>query len=250
MSEKNVVTLHGVSVYHTVDPFAEPTERRLLEEGELVLGDVNLEVGRGEFIYLIGRVGSGKSSLLKTLYAELPLVCGDGEVVGFNLRRLTRHDIPYLRRQIGIVFQDMQLLPDRNVAQNLRFVLQSTGWRDEQKIAARIVEVLTQVGLEHKHYKMPFELSGGEQQRLVIARALLNDPPLVLADEPTGNLDPVTADSIMQLFQRIAERGTSIIMSTHNAALVEHYPARALIFAHSRVKDVDLHEKLSQQTEI
>ncbi|MDE6779261.1 MAG: ATP-binding cassette domain-containing protein, partial [Alistipes sp.] len=203
-----------------------------------------LEVALGELVYLLGRGGSGKSSMLKTLYAELQLVAGEGDVVGFDLRRLRRRDIPYLRRKIGIVFQDYQLLTDRNVFMNLYYVMRATGWQSEEKIRRRIEEVLTVTGLENKSYKMTFELSGGEQQRLVIARALLNKPHLLLADEPTGNLDPVTADGIMKLFRRIADAGTAVVMSTHNTALIEDYPARTLLFSHGRMKEVDIDQQL------
>lgn len=241
MEQKKVIRLKGVSIYHAGE---YRSERAMLREGEMVLSGVDLEVGRGEFVYLIGRVGSGKSSLLKTLYAEVPLLVGEGSIAGFNLRRLRRREIPYLRRRIGIVFQDYQLLTDRNVFMNLYYVMKATGWRRETEIRERIDEVLSLVDLSSKSYKMPFELSGGEQQRLVIARALLNDPEVLLADEPTGNLDPVTADGIMKLFCRIAERGCAVVMSTHNTALIENYPARAVLFAQGVIREVDLKEQL------
>ncbi len=196
-------------------------------------------------VYLLGRVGSGKSSLLKTLYAEVELLTGEGRIAGFDLRRLRRRDIPYLRRRIGIVFQDYQLLTDRNVFMNLHYVMKATGWKEETRIRERIDEVLNLVNLTQKSYKMPYELSGGEQQRLVIARALLNEPRVVLADEPTGNLDPVTADGIMQLFRQIASRGCAVVMSTHNTSLIENYPARAILFAQGRIREVDLQAELS-----
>lgn len=210
-----------------------------------MLSDLDLEVREGEFVYLIGRVGSGKSSLLKILYADLQLVSGEGSVAGFDLRRLRRRDIPCLRRRMGIVFQDYQLLTDRNVFMNLYYVMKATGWKRETEIRQRIGEVLQVVRLESKSYKMPFELSGGEQQRLVIARALLNRPRLLLADEPTGNLDPVTADGIMTLFREIASRGCAVVMSTHNTSLIEQYPARAVLFSHGRIREVDLREELA-----
>lgn len=210
----------------------------------MVLSDVSLTVAPGELVYLIGRVGSGKSTLLKTLYAEVQLLTGEGYVAGFDLRRLRRRDIPYLRRRIGIVFQDYQLLTDRNAFLNLHYVLRATGWRNESEIRQRIEKVLDVVQLSSKSYKMPFELSGGEQQRLVIARALLNDPQVLLADEPTGNLDPVTADGIMQLFRQIAARGCAVVMSTHNTALIENYPARAILFAQGKIREVDLAAEL------
>lgn len=190
MSGKRVIELRDVAIYHAENPFGRQSAERLVRSGELVLSEVDFSVEEGEFVYLIGRVGSGKSTLLKTLYADVQLLVGEGCVVGFDLRKLRRRQIPYLRRKIGIVFQDYQLLTDRNVFQNLYYVMRATGWRAETEIRRRIDEVLQLVGLEAKHYKMPFELSGGEQQRLVIARALLNKPRLLLADEPTGNLDP------------------------------------------------------------
>ena len=182
MGEQNVIRLRGVTIYHTDDPFGSRSEKKLLQQGELILSDLNFDINAGEFVYLIGRVGSGKSSLLKTLYAELQLIEGEGYVAGFDLRKLKRREIPMLRRRIGIVFQDYQLLTDRNVFMNLYYVMKATGWKNESEIRKRIDEVLKVVSLEAKGYKMPFELSGGEQQRLVIARALLNRPRLLLAD--------------------------------------------------------------------
>lgn len=242
MDDKYVVRLKDAAIYHVGDG---RSERKLLREGEMVLSDVGFSVAPGEFVYLIGRVGSGKSTLLKTLYAEVRLLTGEGYVAGFDLRRLRRRDIPYLRRRIGIVFQDYQLLTDRNVFMNLHYVMRATGWRRETEIRQRIDQVLNLVDLGPKSYKMPFELSGGEQQRLVIARALLNDPKVLLADEPTGNLDPVTADGIMQLFRKIAARGCAVVMSTHNTSLIENYPARAILFAQGRIREVDLKAELS-----
>jgi cell division transport system ATP-binding protein len=243
-NEKYVVELRNAAIYHADDPFGSRSEERLLRQGEMVLSDVSLTVAPGELVYLIGRVGSGKSTLLKTLYAEVQLLMGEGYVAGFDLRRLRRRDIPYLRRRIGIVFQDYQLLTDRNAFLNLHYVLRATGWRNESEIRQRIEKVLDVVQLSSKSYKMPFELSGGEQQRLVIARALLNDPQVLLADEPTGNLDPVTADGIMQLFRQIAARGCAVVMSTHNTALIENYPARAILFAQGKIREVDLAAEL------
>ena len=205
----------------------------------------SLKVAAGEFVYLLGRVGSGKSTLLKTLYAEMPLLAGQGIVAGFDLRKLRRKDIPYLRRRIGIVFQDYQLLTDRNVFMNLYYVMRATGWKSETQIRERIDRVLGLVDLGAKTYKMPFELSGGEQQRLVIARALLNDPKVLLADEPTGNLDPVTAEEIIQLFRKIAARGCAVVMSTHNTALLENHPTRSILFSQGRIQEINLEEKLS-----
>ena len=243
MNQKLVVKLRNAAICHADDTCT--SVKRLLRESEMVLTDVDLEVAPGEFVYLIGRVGSGKSTLIKTLYAEVPLLTGEGHIAGFNLRKLRRRDIPYLRRRIGIVFQDYQLLTDRNVFMNLYYVLKATGWKREEEIRRRIEEVLEVVELQHKTYKMPFELSGGEQQRLVIARALLNSPRLLLADEPTGNLDPVTADGIMRLFREIAQRGCAVVMSTHNTTLIEQYPARALLFAKGRIRELDLKEQLA-----
>ncbi len=245
MDSKYVVKLRNVAIYHADDPFGSVSEKKLLRQGEMVLSDVNLAVRPGEFVYLIGRVGSGKSSLLKTLYAEMQLLTGEGEVAGFDLRKLRRRDIPHLRRRIGIVFQDYQLLTDRNVFMNLYYVMKATGWKHEHEIRERIDKVLGLVELGSKSYKMPFELSGGEQQRLVIARALLNDPQVLLADEPTGNLDPVTADGIMKLFRRIAENGCAVVMSTHNTSLIENYPARAILFAQGKIREVDLTAELA-----
>ena len=242
---KYVVRLRDAAIYHADDPFGSRPEKKLLRRGEMVLSEINLSVAPGEFVYLIGRVGSGKSSLLKTLYAEMQLLTGEGYVAGFDLRKLRRRDIPYLRRRIGIVFQDYQLLTDRNVFMNLYYVMKATGWKREQEIRERIDRVLGLVELGAKSYKMPFELSGGEQQRLVIARALLNDPQVLLADEPTGNLDPVTADGIMQLFQKIASQGCAVVMSTHNTALIENYPARAVLFSKGRIREVDLKAELA-----
>ena len=232
---RKVVELRGVSVYHT-----DGESKKIKSSDELVLSDVNLTVCEGEMVYFIGRVGSGKSSLLKTLYAELQLMEGEGNVVGMNLRRLRRRDIPYLRRRMGIVFQDYRLLEDRNVFYNLYDVMRATGWKKDVDIRRRIGEVLSLVGLDNKAYKMPHELSGGEQQRLVIARSLINSPKLLLADEPTGNLDPVTADEIMKLFSTISARGCAIIMSTHNTALIEQYPARTLMFSKGKMSEIDI----------
>ena len=194
-------------------------------EGENVLENVDFCVNEGDFIYLIGRVGSGKSSLLKTIYCELDIDEAEkAEVIGNNLLEIRRKEIPALRKQMGIVFQDFQLLTDRNVYKNLRFVLRSTGWKDKQEIDERIREVLQDVKMEDKADKMPLELSGGEQQRVCIARAILNHPKMIIADEPTGNLDPETADNILQLLREIAQKGTAVIMTTHNMPLVDKYP--------------------------
>lgn len=193
----------------------------------LVLNGVDLQVRKGEFVYLIGKTGSGKSSLMKALYGDLPLREGEGNVVGFNLRKLKSKDIPYLRRKLGIIFQDFQLLMDRTVADNLSFVLRATGWKEKPKIRERINEVLSQVGLRTKDYRYPHELSGGEQQRVAIARSLLNNPELILADEPTGNLDPDTSDDIMQLLLKLnRELNTAVLMATHNYFIIDKFPNR------------------------
>lgn len=188
-----------------------------------VLQDVNIQVSEGEFVYLIGRTGSGKSSLLKTLYSELPLQEGEANIVGYNLKGLLKKDVPFLRRKLGIVFQDFQLLTDRNVLENLMFVLRATGWTNKHEMLERCKAVLEKVGLQTKDYKIPAELSGGEQQRLVIARALLNEPKVMLADEPTGNLDPEVSDEIMALLKSIAREGTAILMATHDYRLIQKF---------------------------
>ena len=244
MGEQNVIRLRGVTIYHTDDPFGSRSEKKLLQQGELILSDLNFDINAGEFVYLIGRVGSGKSSLLKTLYAELQLIEGEAYDAGFDLRKLKRREIPMLRRRIGIVFQDYQLLTDRNVFMNLYYVMKATGWKNESEIRKRIDEVLKVVSLEAKGYKMPFELSGGEQQRLVIARALLNRPRLLLADEPTGHLDPLTAEGIIRLFQEIARQGCAVVMSTHNTALIEEYPSRTILFSKGKIKEVPVQTML------
>ena len=236
MAKENVIELKDVVVYQPDDDAGRLSWR----DAQQVLSGVNIAVGEGEMVYFICRVGSGKSSLLKTLYAELPLLEGEGEIAGFDLRKLRRRDVYKLRRKIGIVFQDYQLLTDRNVYDNLRFVMRATGWKNEGEIATRIEDVLGVVGLRNKEYKMPFELSGGEQQRLVIARALINSPKIILADEPTGNLDPKAADEIMALFRRIVENGCSVVMSTHNIANIEQYPSRTFRFAKGRVEEINI----------
>lgn len=208
-----IVSLQDVSIY---------------QEKNLVLSKVNLEVQHGEFIYLIGKTGSGKSSLMKTLYADLPLTEGQGKIVDFDLRTLKEKKIPYLRRKIGIVFQDFKLLPDRNVHENMVFVLKATGWRVKEEMEVKIEEVLNKVGMKSKSFKMPHQLSGGEQQRIAIARALLNDPELILADEPTGNLDPQTSVEIMEVLKKINQNGKTIMMATHDYALIMKFPNKTL----------------------
>jgi cell division transport system ATP-binding protein len=201
----------------------------IYQSGSLILQDVNLKVQKGEFVYLVGKTGTGKSSLLKTLYGELTLTEGIGNVVGFNLNEMDWKKLPFLRRNLGVVFQDFQLLSDRNVNENLSFVLKATGWQDEQLIQQKVDDVLNKVGLQNKGFKMTYEMSGGEQQRVDIARAMLNSPKLILADEPTGSLDPETSDEIMHLLFQIAkEDGTAIIMASHDYMVVNKFPARTL----------------------
>lgn len=203
----------------------------------VIIRHTDLQINAGDLVYLIGRVGSGKSTLLKTIYADVPISDGEAHFGKFDLRRIKRRQIPYLRREMGIIFQDFRLMHDRTIEDNLSFVLRATGWSDKREISHRIDEVLTKVGMDHKGYKLPHELSGGEQQRMVIARALLNKPKLILADEPTGNLDPETGDQIFQLFLKITEGGTAVIMSTHNYEMMRKYPSRIL-----KIEDEQLHE--------
>ncbi len=210
----------------------------IYQGSNLVLQDVNLKVQKGEFVYLVGKTGTGKSSLLKTLYGDLPLKEGDCTVVGFDIRKMDWKKVPFLRRNLGVVFQDFQLLTDRNVNDNLKFVLRATGWKDEKLMDEKIVDVLDKVGLKAKGFKMPFELSGGEQQRVDVARALLNSPKLILADEPTGNLDPETSDEILQLLFHISrDYGTAIVMATHDYIVINKFPARMVRTERGRVID-------------
>lgn len=210
----------------------------ICQEEQIVLREVNLEVVSGEMIYLLGRIGSGKSSLMKTLYAELPIEGTQADVLGHDLLKIKRKEIPYLRRKVGVVFQDFQLLVDRNVEENLLFVLKATGWKNKQLMRNNVQDVLRQVGMAEKAYKMPYQLSGGEQQRVVIARALLNSPGLILADEPTGNLDPETGKGIMELLYSISKAGMTVIMSTHNPTWPELYPGRKLQFANGKITEM------------
>ncbi|MFN9596156.1 MAG: cell division ATP-binding protein FtsE [Bacteroidota bacterium] len=218
-------------------PIISLKDVNVFQQKNLVLSQVNLDIAPGEFVYLIGRTGSGKSSFLKLLYGELPLLQGTGQVAGFQLNSLKEKEIPFLRRKLGIVFQDFQLLPDRSSRENLVFVLKATGWTDKNQIMERVNEVLGKVGLESKGYKMPHELSGGEQQRLAIARALLNDPEVILADEPSGNLDPETSNGIMRLFFDISKNGCAVVMATHNYTLIERFPARVILFDQGKVAE-------------
>jgi cell division transport system ATP-binding protein len=210
----------------------------IYQGGSLILNNVNLEVSKGEFVYLVGKTGTGKSSLLKTLYGDLELKEGEARVVTHDIKKITWKTVPYLRRDLGVVFQDFQLLTDRNVHDNLKFVLKATGWKDESMMEAKINDVLDKVGLKSKGFKMPFEISGGEQQRVDVARALLNSPKLILADEPTGNLDPETSDEIMQLLFNICrDYGTAIIMATHDYIVINKFPARILRTESGKVYD-------------
>lgn len=223
-------------------PVLSVTQATIFQGENPVLTDVNFAVEQHEFVFLIGRTGSGKSSLLKTLYADLPLKSGHAEVVGYNLSKIKNKEVPYLRRKIGIIFQDFQLFTDRSVSENLTFVLKATGWTDSLLIKERISDVLIQVGLVEALNKMPHQLSGGEQQRIVIARALLNKPSILLADEPTGNLDPDVADGIFKLFQEINKQGTAILMATHNHELLRKFPYRVLKCEKGKLLDSQLHD--------
>ncbi len=213
MIDNSVIKLQGVDVY---------------QQKQLVLTNVNLHIDKGEFVFLIGQTGSGKSSLLKIIYGDLHITNGEGYVAGFDLKKLVGKNIPFLRRKLGIVFQDFQLLTDRTVEQNLHFVLKATGWKDKKLISERILDVLEKVGLRSKIKKMPHELSGGEQQRVVIARALLNDPELILADEPTGNLDPNTSEEIVMLLRQISQSGTAVLMASHDYHIIRTFPSRII----------------------
>lgn len=225
MAENTVIRLKNVDIY---------------QQKHLVLSNVNLDIQQGEFIYLIGQSGSGKSSLLKIIYGDLYIASGEGMVAGFDLKKLHENDVPYLRRKLGIVFQDFHLLNDRTIEKNLEFALKATGWKDKSAIENRMLDVLEKVGLRSKLKKMPHELSGGEQQRVVIARALLNDPEIILADEPTGNLDPATSEEIILLLRDIASAGTAVFMATHDYQIIRNMPSRII-----KTADGALHDNVS-----
>jgi len=227
-----------------LDTIIELKSCSIMQQDHLVLSDVNLKADKGEFIYLVGKVGSGKTSLIRTINAQIPLIDGEGWVAGFDLRRLRKREIPLLRRKLGIVFQDFQLLTDRTVHDNLEFVLRATGWANKIATEDRIREVLEKVGLQNKGFKMPHQLSGGEQQRVVIARALLNDPEIILADEPTGNLDPETSEEIHVLLRSMSDTGRAVIMSTHKLSLVKKYPARTMRCENGKVTESDSNDQV------
>lgn len=227
----------SVSASMTTGKIVSYTDVDIYRQEVAVLNKVDFSLDPGEFVYLIGKVGSGKSSLMKSMYAEVPVSGGRARIFDFDLNNIRRHDIPYLRRRIGIVFQDFQLLNDRDVRSNLSFVLRATGWTDRHEMDERIAEVLSEVGMQGKDYKMPHELSGGEQQRIVIARALLNKPPLILADEPTGNLDPETGEQIVARLRDISSRGTTVVMATHNLQLVDRFPGRMVYCRNHRLEE-------------
>ena len=223
MSSNTIIRLHNVTIAYEQHPVVE---------------HVGFEIAKGEFVYLLGKTGSGKTSLLRAMYADLPLLSGSGEVAGYSLQNIKRKDLPFLRRKLGIIFQDFQLFEDRSVADNLLFVMKATGWTDRLQMKTRLNEVLMQVGLLSTINKMPHQLSGGEQQRVAIARALINDPYILLADEPTGNLDPAVASDILDLFVRIHQGGTAVVMATHNHGFLKRFPARVLLCENHTVRDI------------
>lgn len=224
-------------------PIVQLQEANIFQNKQCILSQVNIEVQAGDFVFLIGKTGTGKSSLIKTLYADLPLQEGQGGIVGYDLKGIRQKDIPFLRRKIGVVFQDFKLLPDRTVFDNLNFVLKATGWKDKVKIKERIQEVLSEVGMEGVAQKHPFELSGGEQQRVAIARALLNTPEIIIADEPTGNLDPQTSLEIMEVFQKLHQQGMTVLMATHDYNMIVKFPGKIL-----RCDEGAVYEVVQKQT--
>jgi cell division transport system ATP-binding protein len=221
----------------STDPVVSIKQTSIFQDHNTILADISFDIQKGEFVYLVGRTGSGKSSLLKTLYADLPLRMGDITVAGFKIKGIKSSDVPLLRRKLGIIFQDFQLFNDRSVGENLLFVMKATGWSDNVKMRARLSEVLMQVGLGSVEKKMPHQLSGGEQQRVVIARALINEPQILLADEPTGNLDPEVSSGILKIFQQINNTGTAVLMATHSYGLIKKFPARVLKCEDGKVMD-------------
>lgn len=226
----------------STDPIVRVKQASIFQENQTVLSDINFELEKGELVFIIGRTGSGKSSLLKTLYADLPLRLGEISIAGYNLTKLKSKEVPMLRRKLGIIFQDFQLFDDRTVSENLLFVMKATGWKDRAKMKKRLAEVLIQVGLGAVDTKMPHQLSGGEQQRVVIARAIINEPVLLIADEPTGNLDPEVSDGIFKLFLEINKSGTAILMATHDHTIIGNHPARILKCENGKIKDSDLEQ--------
>jgi len=222
-----------------VEPIIELTDADIYQRETLVLKNINLSINKGEFLYIIGKVGSGKSSLLKTFYNELPLISGTGTICGYHLEKIRSREVPYLRRRLGIIFQDFQLLTDRNVNKNFEFVLKATGWHNEKSIKERIDQVLSIVGMGHSGLRMPHQLSGGEQQRIVIARALLNNPEIILADEPTGNLDPETSEALLEVFMEIYREGKTIVMATHDYPLIQKFPARKIICEDGIIRELN-----------
>jgi len=224
------------------DPIVSVKDASIFQENQTVLSDINFELEKGELVFIVGRTGSGKSSLLKTMYADLALRLGEIIVAGYNISKMKRKEIPMLRRKLGIIFQDFQLLPDRTVSENLFFVMKATGWRDRSKMKKRLAEVLIRVGLGAVDSKMPHQLSGGEQQRVVIARAIINEPLLLIADEPTGNLDPEVSDGIFKLFLEINKSGTAILMATHDHTIIGNHPARILKCEHGKIKDSNIEQ--------
>ncbi|MEP2671175.1 MAG: ATP-binding cassette domain-containing protein [Cyclobacteriaceae bacterium] len=221
----------------STDPVVRVADATIFQDHNSVLNNISFEIAKGEFVFLVGRTGSGKSSLLKTLYGDLPLRLGDTQVAGFNIREIKPKEIPLLRRKIGIIFQDFQLFPDRTVGENLTFVMKATGWKEGAKTKSRLAEVLMQVGLGSVEKKMPHQLSGGEQQRVVIARALINEPVILIADEPTGNLDPSVSNGILKVFQQINKSGTAVLMATHSYGLIKKFPARVIKCENTKILD-------------
>ena len=230
------------------DPVVSVKDASILQDQNTVLNGVSFNIDKGEFLFIVGRTGSGKSSLLKTLYADLPLRMGEVTVAGYNIHNIKSSQVPLLRRKVGIIFQDFQLFPDRTVSENLMFVMKATGWSDNTKMKSRMLEVLMQVGLGSVEKKMPHQLSGGEQQRVVIARALLNEPVILFADEPTGNLDPEVAIGIMKLFQQINKSGTAVLMATHSYGLIRRFPCRVLKCDDGKILDSNV-ERFELTTE-